>query len=223
MSVQVELAARGSKLQGALAEPAGSAKSGAVVVVQEWWGITEYIKGTCDRLAEAGLLAIAPDLYHGRLARDAGEAAALMGALDKQAAVAQIGETVAFAKAHARCSGKVAVLGFCMGGALAFASARHVDGIAAAVPFYGVPGLAMEEYGKIRVPILAHFAKRDDWAKASVAEDIQKAVRAGGGQMELHVYDAAHAFMRFTDSQVYDETSARLAWDRTIAFLRKHL
>src|SRR5262249_22271177 len=138
-------------------------------------------------------------------------------------AVAEIGDAMAFLKGHARSTGRVAVTGFCMGGALAFAAARSIDGLAAAVPFYGLPDLPSDEFANVRVPLQAHFARKDDWAKASAAEEIQRKVRAGGGQMDLYVYEAGHAFMRATDPQVYDAASAKVAWERTIEFLKKHL
>ncbi len=81
----------------------------------------------------------------------------------------------------------------------------------------------MEAYGRIKVPIQAHFAKVDDWAKASVAEQIQDAVRGGGGTMDLFVYDAGHAFMRTTDPEAYEPKSAAAAWERVVPFLKKHL
>jgi carboxymethylenebutenolidase len=224
MATQVNFASKtGEQIGAALAEPQGSTQAGGVVVVQEWWGVNDYIRSICDRFAEAGFVALAPDLFHGKQPKTVEDAGKLMTALDKKSAIAEIADAVAFLKSRARCSGKVAVVGFCMGGALTFASARHVDGISAAVPFYGIPDLPMDEYSKVRVPILAHFAKKDDWAKASVAEEIQKRVRAGGGRMDLFVYDAGHAFMRDTDPHVHDPASAQLAWDRTVAFLKTHI
>jgi carboxymethylenebutenolidase len=220
MSHNVKLS---SNLDGALGEPAGTGKVGAVVVLQEWHGLNDQMRGKVDRFAHEGYLAACPDLYHGKVADNDQDAATLMGGLDWQRAVADIGETVSFLKAQARSNGKVAVLGFCMGGALTLAAARHLSGLACAVPFYGVPQLPIEEYGKIKTPISAHFAKNDEWAKASIAEDIQKHVRAGGGSMDLYVYDAGHAFMRETDPSKYDAPSAKLAWERALAFLKSHL
>lgn len=214
---------KGDTLGGALAEPAGTGKAGALVVLQEWHGVNDQMKAKVDRFASLGYLALCPDLYHGKIAKNDEDAGALMGQLDWARAVAEIGDSVAFLRAHARSNGKVGVTGFCLGGALTFAAARHLDGLACAVPFYGVPELAPDEYKKIRAPIQAHFAKRDDWAKASIAEDIQKNVRAGGGHMDLFVYDAGHAFMRDTDPGKHDETSAKLAWERTTEFLRSRL
>jgi carboxymethylenebutenolidase len=212
-----------SKLTGARAEPAGADRAGGVVVVQEWWGISDFIKLTCERLAQEGFVALAPDLYHGAIAQSKAEAAQRMGALDQDLAIAEVGDAAAYLKKDARCNGRVAVLGFCMGGGIAFTAAATVGGFAAAVPFYGLPQLPTARFGAVKVPIQAHFAKMDDWAKASVAEGIRDGVRAGGGAMDLFVYDAGHAFMRSTDPEVYSEANARVAWTRVVDFLKKHL
>ena len=212
----------GGGLEGALAQPAGSGKAGGLVVIQEFWGLSAEMENKCDRFAEAGLLALAPDLFHGKLPANKGEAAQAMAALDRTKAVGEIGDAVARLRADPRCNGKVALTGFCLGGALAFAAACKLEGLAAVVPFYGVPDMPMDSYARVKAPIQAHFAKRDDWAKASIAEEIQKNVRAAGGAMDLYVYEAGHAFMRASDPQVYDSASAPVAWDRAIAFLRQH-
>jgi carboxymethylenebutenolidase len=224
MTSPVEFSSRsGSKVTGVFAEPSGSEKAGAVVVIQEWWGLNDHMKKWVDTLAAQGFLALAPDLYHGAITKDAGEAGKLMNALDTHRAVDEICGAVKALKEHPRCNGKIAVAGFCMGGALSFASACHVPGLAAVVPFYGVPPAEKVDYAKVTAPVLAHFAKRDDWAKPEKAEEIQKKLRAAGKSMELHVYDAQHAFMNDTRPEVHDAACAALAWDRTLAFLRKHL
>jgi carboxymethylenebutenolidase len=213
----------GGQIEGALAEPAGSAKAGGLVVLQEWHGVNDIMKTQCDRFAGAGFLSMVPDLYHGKVAKDDAEAGALMGGLDWAKAVAEIGDSIAYLRSHPRCNGKVAVTGFCMGGALTFAATRWLEGIACAVPFYGLPSIPVEDFARVRTPIQAHFAKVDDWAKASVAEEIQKTVRAGGGQMDLFLYDAGHAFMRSSDPGKYAPDAAKLAWERATQFLREHL
>jgi carboxymethylenebutenolidase len=109
-----------------------------------------------------------------------------------------------------------------MGGKLTFVAAAAIPEIAAAVPFYGVPSPATD-YSKVKAPILAHFAAHDDWAKPAAAEAIQKQLVARGQSMELHVYDAQHAFVNDTRPDVYSPDVAKLAWDRTIAFLKQHL
>ncbi len=224
MTTNVKFSSKaGGQLEGALAEPAGAGKSGALIVLQEWHGVNDQIRGKCDRFAKEGYLALAPDLYHGKVAKNDEEAGKLMGQLDWQRAVAEIGDAVAYLRSHPRSNGKVGVLGFCMGGALTLASARWIDGLACAVAFYGLPQLPVDEFAKVRTPIQAHFAKKDDWAKASVAEQIQAKVKSGGGHMDLFVYDAGHAFMRDGDPGHYDEAAAKAAWPRALEFLRKHL
>jgi carboxymethylenebutenolidase len=224
MSTQVKFASKaGGQLEGALAEPAGTGKVGGLVVIQEWHGLNAQMKGKVDRFATEGYLALGPDLYHGQIATNDEEAGKLMGQLDWGKAVAEIGDAVAHLRAHPRSNGKVGVLGFCMGGALTLAASRYVEGLACAVPFYGLPSTPLDELAKVKTPIQAHFAKKDDWAKASVAEQIKERVNAGGGHMDLFVYDAGHAFMRDGDPSHFDADASKLAWARTLEFLKKHL
>lgn len=210
-------------MEGALCEPAGGRKTGALVVVHEWHGLNEVMKQHCEQFAQAGFLALAPDLFYGKVAADDDEAAKLMATFDFRKAVGEIGEAVDFLRAHPRCNGRVAVAGFCLGGALTLAAARYVPGLSAAVPFYGLPRVPSDEFTHVKTPICGHYARVDAWANPSVAEEIQGKVRAGGGQMELYVYDAEHAFMRSTDASRYEPKSAALAWQRTVEFLHGHL
>ena len=224
MTTQVQIPSNAKEpLSGVRAGPAGRGRAGGVVVVQEFWGLSDFIKSVCDRLAQAGFVAVAPDLYRGAMAKSKAEAAQMMGALDFKRAIADIGASVAFLKTDSRCNGRVAVLGFCMGGALTFAAATALDGLTAVVPFYGLPQLTNEALAKVKVPIQAHFATKDDWAKVSLAQGIKDAVRAAGGSMDLFVYDAVHAFARSTDPSVYDEANAEAAWGRATEFLARHL
>ena len=102
-----------------------------------------------------------------------------------------------------------------------FAAAATIPHLGAAVPFYGVPPHG--EWSRIKAPVLAHFARRDAWAKPAAAEAVRDAVVAAGGTMEVHVYDADHAFVNDTRPEVHDPENARLAWERTVAFLKDHL
>jgi carboxymethylenebutenolidase len=210
-----------SPLSGAFAAPPGDAKAPALVLIQEWFGLNEFILAMVDRFAAAGFVTLAPDLYHGKIATSDAEAGAMMKALDTTKAVAEIGAAVSFLSTHPRSTGKVGVTGFCLGGGLALAAGVHVPGISALAPFYGNPGPL--DFSKITAPVQAHFAKKDDWAKLSGAEEIKRQVDAAGKTtFELHAYDAGHAFMRFTDGH-YDADAAKLAWDRVVPFLHEHL
>ncbi|HET9627093.1 MAG TPA: dienelactone hydrolase family protein [Kofleriaceae bacterium] len=187
----------------------------ALVLLQEWWGVNDQIQSVGARYAAAGFVVVIPDLYHGKIAKDAAEAGALMKALDFGKAVQEIAGAVAFVRA--RSSGKVGVTGYCMGGALAFASAVNIRDLAAVVPFYGLPGDL--DWSKIDAPVQAHFAQHDEWATVAGAEKIKSAV---GAAMELHTYDAQHAFCNDRRPDVYNPDAAKLAWDRAVGFLRSH-
>jgi carboxymethylenebutenolidase len=224
MSKHIEFTAKTGKCSGELAEPAGSGKAGAIVVIQEWHGINDEMRAKVDRFAKEGFLALAPDLYHGQVAKNDEEAGKLMSALDFGKAVGEIGAATQWLKEQPRSNGKVAVLGFCLGGALTLASAANLPGLACAVVFYGVPDLSKIDLGKVNAPILAHFAGHDDWASPDKARQIEKELHAKGKSFELHVYEGAgHAFMRDSDPSKYHEASAKKAWERTLAFLRQHL
>lgn len=217
MTERVKIPSSTGDLSGVLAVPADDTKSPGVVVLQEWWGINDQIQSVAQRWAAAGFLALVPDLYHGQVAKDAEEAGRMMKALDFGKAVQEIGAAVAHLQAHPRSTGKIAVTGYCLGGALSFATAVNVRGLAAVVPYYGLPGDL--DWSKIDAPVQAHFATTDDWATVAGAQKIKDAVTV---PMELHVYDAQHAFANERRPDVYDEAAAKLAWDRTLAFVREH-
>jgi carboxymethylenebutenolidase len=217
MSERVQIPSSTGDLSGVLVVPSGDAKVPGVVVIQEWWGVNDQIQSVARRWADAGFLAIVPDLYHGQLAKDADEASRMMKALDFPRAVQEIAAAVAYLREHPRSTGKIAVSGYCLGGALSFATAVNVRGLAAVVPFYGLPGDL--DWSKVDAPIQAHFATHDDWATVAGAEKIKDAVSA---PMELHVYDAQHGFGNERRPEVYNADAAQLAWDRTLAFVREH-
>ena len=223
MSKRVEFTSKGGTLHGELTEPSGSGKVGGVVLIQEWHGVNPYIKSLVDRFAAAGFLTMAPDLYHGKIAKDDDEATKMMNALDFGKAVGEIGAAAHALKENPRSNGKVAVLGFCMGGALSLASACNIPGLAAVVAFYGTPEVDQLDLTKVTAPILAHFASQDEWAKPEKAHAIKGKLDALGKPMELYVYEAGHAFMRDTDPSKFNAEAAKKAWDRTIAFLNTHL
>jgi carboxymethylenebutenolidase len=200
---------------GVLVTPAGGGVHPAIVVLQEWWGINDQIQSVAARYADAGFVAIVPDLYHGAVARTADEAGAMMKALDAAKAVQEIAGAVSFVRE--RSNGKVAVTGYCMGGGLALASAVHIRGLAAVVPFYGLPGDL--DWAQVDAPIQAHFAQHDEWATVAGAQKVKAAVQA---PMELYTYDAQHAFANDRRPEVYNAEAAKLAWDRALAFVRSH-
>jgi carboxymethylenebutenolidase len=223
MATRIEFAAKdGSLVSGELALPSGTGKAPGLVLIQEWWGVNDHIRSLADRFAAEGFVVLAPDLYHGVTTKDPAEAGKLMTALDGMRAFHDIQAAVHHLHAHERVSGKVGVTGFCMGGAYTFVAATRIPEVAAAVPFYGIPPAGRADYAKAK-PILAHFAKHDQWATVEAAEKIKAEIDGHGGAMTLHVYDAEHAFMNDTRPEVHNPAAAKLAWERTAAFLHQHL
>ncbi len=208
----------GRKTKGYLAL-AGQGRPG-VVVIQEWWGLNDQICGVADRLARAGYNALAPDLYKGRVTTEPDEANHLMTGLDFAGATHQ---DLRGAAEHLKSqSGRVAVMGYCMGGALTIAAAVHLPEVAAGVCFYGIPPKEFADPAKIRVPLQGHFANKDDWCTPAAVEDLETALKAAGVKHEIYRYDAAHAFAN-ERSAAYDVICANLAWERMTAFLRAQI
>ena len=213
----------GKKASGELAIPAGTGKAPSVVLIQEWWGVNDHIRSILSRLAAEGFLALAPDLFHGTTTKDPEEAGKLMNALDWPQALQEIEAAAEYLGRHERAGGRVGVMGFCLGGALAFRAAETISDFHCAVPFYGAPPADQYNVSKVRAPILAHFATRDQWAKPENAEAIARNLTARGGTMTVHLYDADHAFVNDTRPEVYSPENASLAWDRSMKFMHTHL
>jgi carboxymethylenebutenolidase len=223
MTTRIDFDSRnGDPIHGDLAEPAGTGKVPAVIVIQEWWGVNDHIRSLVDRFAAAGFLALAPDLYRGKTTKDGSEAMKLLEALDWKVAVDDVGGALAQLEKHPRCNGKVGITGFCMGGAVALASGAQIPSLAAVVPFYGIPD-ASTDFSGLQAPVLGHFAKRDQHIPPAAAEALEKRLKSAGKTVDIELYDAEHAFVNDTRPEVYNPEQAKLAWDRTIAFLHKQL
>ncbi len=223
----------GAALQGYLAEPADpavAAHAPGLVVIQEWWGLNDQIRGVADRMAAAGYRALVPDLYRGKSTVEAEEAHHLMSGLDFGDAAGQdVRGAVAFLKGSG--SAKVGVTGFCMGGALSVLAAVHVRELDAAVPWYGLPPLEYVDASKITAPLLGHWAVRDEFFKISDVDALEGKLREAGCSFEFHRYDCKHAFANETQTPGhetlpalgFDAPAAALAWQRTEAFLAREL
>lgn len=200
---------------------AGSEKPG-VVVIQEWWGLNPQICGIAERLSVLGYNALAPDLYQGRVTQDPDEASHMMNGLDFPGATH---EDIHGAIEHLRHigNGRVATMGYCMGGALSIAAAVHIPGLTAAVCFYGIPPQDFADPALIDIPFQGHFANRDDWCTPAAVNELEVSMRERGQLPEIYRYDAAHAFCNEKRPEVYDAVCAGVAWDRMQDFLERHL
>ena len=218
----------GQSVNGYLAEPAAGAKEPGIVVIQEWWGLNDQIKGVADTLAAQGYRALVPDLYRGKVALAANEAEHLMNELNFGDAA---GQDVRGAVAHLKGSGsaKVGVTGFCMGGALTLLSSVFVPELDAGVAWYGYPPLDYIDASKIKIPLMGHWAIEDVPFPIAKVDDLEKKLGDAKVHFEFHRYQAKHAFANETaDSKglamlKYDAVAAKLAWERTMGFFGKHL
>jgi carboxymethylenebutenolidase len=211
----------GKTCPGYLAAPKIGSGAHGFVCIQEWWGLNDQIKKTGDRLAEAGYRALVPDLYRGKIAKAADEANHLMANLNlADAAEQDIRGAVQYLK---QSSKKVAVGGFCLGGALTIFAAARVGEMDAGACFYGIPDLPPAELKEIKIPLICHFANKDGWITPAKVNDLEAALKQSKSQFEIYRYDAQHAFMNEARPAVYDAASAKLAWDRTLKFLKNVL
>jgi carboxymethylenebutenolidase len=218
----------GKQVDGYLAESRDAAKAPGVVVIQEWWGLNDQIRGVADRLASAGYRALVPDLYRGKSTVEAEEAHHLMTGLNFADAASQdIRGAVQFLK---RNSAKVGVTGFCMGGALTLLALSMTPEVDAGVVWYGCPPLEYIDATKIKVPLLGHWATQDEFFKISLIDQLEEKLRAAKVGYEFRRYLAHHAFANETavgprriPQTQYDAVWSEQAWNRTFRFLGRSL
>jgi carboxymethylenebutenolidase len=210
------------------AEPREGNSASGIVVIQEWWGLNDQIKGVANRMAAAGYRALVPDLYRGKLGLDAKEAEHLMTGLNFGDAASQdIRGAVQDLK---RTSARVGIMGFCMGGALTVLAACNVPESDAAVAWYGCPPLDYVDAARIKAPLMGHWALDDAYFPISQVDGLEEKLKSADVQYEGHRYNAKHAFANETLKDVpiavaaaYDPAAAETAWTRTMAFLQRHL
>jgi len=221
MGTQIELTASdGVTISAYRADPAGKPRGG-LIVCQEIFGVNVHVRGVCDRYAQEGYLAIAPAFFDrvqpgvelGYEPDDIAKGRELMQKVSIDNAL----KDVAAALAIASEAGKVGIVGYCWGGTVAWAAAARLDGLSAAIPYYG-GGIAGMADKKPRIPTMAHFGEKDH--SISMA-DVEK-IRAAQPDVIVHTYAAGHGFnceMRGS----YDKPSADLALSRSLEFLRQHV
>ena len=219
----------GATVEGHLAEAVRPV--GAVVVIQEWWGLNDQIRGVAERFAQAGFTALVPDLYRGKSTVEAEEAHHLMTGLDfGQAAAQDVRGAVQYLKGLQLGSGRVGVTGYCMGGALTVLAATMVPEADAAAVWYGMPPLEFVDASRITIPLQAHWATQDEFFAIAGVDGLEAKFQEAGVAYEGHRYLAHHAFANETaqgpgriPQTQYDAAWAQLAWDRTLRFFGQHL
>jgi carboxymethylenebutenolidase len=222
----VSFPSNGREAHGYLAVPASGSGPG-VIVIQEWWGLTDHIAGIADRLAADGFVALAPDLFGGRTTHDAEEAGRLLTELPVEQAAQDLGGAVDYLLGHdAVTSSAVGAVGFCMGGGFVLLlAARQGEKVAAAVPFYGVGPGVPDSYSGLTAAVQGHYGEQDAMYPTESARALEEQIRSEtGAEVTFYYYPAGHAF--HNDENLlgtYDPDNARLAWQRTVDFLHKQL
>jgi carboxymethylenebutenolidase len=214
------VASDGFQLSAWRATPQGTPKGG-VVVIQEIFGVNNQIRGVTDRFANAGYLAIAPaifdrvepGIYVGFSPAERARGMGVAGKMDRDKALADIAAAISAASA----GGKVGIVGFCLGGSYAWAAAERLGGLSAAVGYYGGNIVANKDLSP-KVPTLLHFGEKDEHIPVSGVRE----VAALHPEVEIQLYPAGHAFAN-EERDSYHAPSAALAWDRTLAFLARHV
>jgi len=226
MAETVEFPSNGTTASGYLVKPATGSGPG-VLVIQEWWGLDSGIKEWTDRLGDAGFAALAPDLYHGELCRhdEMDKASHLMQTLPPDRAARDMSGAVDYLSTHpAVTSSSIGVVGFCMGGMLAFLIAAHrPDKVKACVPFYGFPqGPTEPDWSKLTASVSGHMAEHDDFFTPAAARALEARLRAMGKNVTLTVHPGTgHAFMG--PHNALGTLNAPLAaqiWPQAISFLK---
>ena len=229
MGEMIEFPSNGGTGHGYMATPStGAGSTSGILVLQEWWGLVDQITRTCDRVAEAGFSALAPDLYHGTKVplTEPDEAGKQMMALSMDTAAKDLSGAV---DELIRRTGRphVGVIGFCMGGGLALVLAtQRPDAVKAVVPAYGLipwPD-ARPDYAAMDAAVLGHAAGDDDYFTPEAARQLEAELRGLGKDVEFHIYPGAgHAFFNEDRPEAYHEESAGQLWDRSTEFFRNTL
>lgn len=225
----VEFPSNGGSARGYLCLPDSGSGPG-VLVMQEWWGLDSGIKTMAERLAAAGFVALAPDLYHGELAEhtEMDKAGQLMSSLPPDRAARDMSAAVDYLQGRPDVTGDgIGVVGFCMGGMLSFLiAANRGDAIRAAVPFYGFPqGDGEPDWAGLTAVVRGHMAEHDSFFAPEAAAALEQKLRDLGKDVVLTVHPGTgHAFMAPHNALgTLDQDTADRVWPEVTAFLHQQL
>ena len=197
-----------------------------VLVIQEWWGLVPHIKDVVDRFAAAGFTALAPDLYHGEASTEPDGAGKLMMAMNLDQAGKDLSGAVDLLIERSGRP-KVGVVGFCMGGGLAYVIAcQRPDGVAAIAPYYGaIPWEgAQPDWSALAATVVGEYAEDDGWANPESTRALEAKLRDLGKDATLHIHPGCqHAFFNDARPEVYDAAASAVAFERTVGLFRTSL
>lgn len=224
MGSMIQYQRNGQKVGAYLATPSGAGPFPAVIVIQEWWGLNAHIKEVAERYTREGYVALAPDLYHGKVTDDPNEAGKLMGALNRDEAIKDLTGGIQYLKSQKTVrADRIGVTGFCMGGSFALLLPCKTKEIKAAAPYYGeVPDEATLR--GLACPVLYIYGDADFWITRDDVRRLEEGLKKLGKPGEVKIYPGApHGFFNDTRKDVYRVAEADDAWRRTLDFFAKHL
>jgi carboxymethylenebutenolidase len=193
----------------------------AVILIQEWWGLNDNIKSIAERYADEGFIAIAPDLYRGKLASDPEEAGELMNSLAIEDGIDTIRNTIAAAGEKYGQDG-FGISGYCMGGTYSLRAACELDGLKAAAPYYG--DTPPEDILKnLSIPTIFISGKKDAWINPEKVAELEANAEKYDLPLTSVAYEADHAFANETRPEVYDKEAAEDAWAKVMRLFRENL
>ena len=198
-----------------------------LIVIQEFWGVNEHIKDVTRRFAEEGFVALAVDLYDGRIASNPQEAMQMLQSLDQKACLEKLNAAVEELRKNEATGGKVGVVGFCMGGGLTLLlGTQRPDVVGAVVPFYGVIPWASQQpdWSRLEGAVQGHYAELDASASPEMVAELGATLDGLGKRAEFFVYEGTqHAFTNAHRPEVFDAAATELAMERAVAFLQTEL
>jgi len=213
-------------LSGYLALPKGEGTHPAVIVIHEWWGLNDWVKGEADSLAARGYIALAVDLYKGKVANDSETAHQYMSGLAEDEALATLRRGADFLRSRDDVRAQaIGVIGWCMGGKFSIRLAAADPAIRACVMYYGAPITDPATIRGIQATVLGNFGGEDKGPTPEQARDFEKALKAAGKKADFKIYPGAgHAFANINNPWGgYREDATRDAWARTLAFFDENL
>ncbi len=221
----VDYSSGSEKVSGYLSAPAAAGKKPAIVVIQEWWGLNDFIKAKADSFAKAGYVALAVDLYRGKVATDSDTAHQLMRGLPEDRAIRDLKAAVAYLRTRSDVDGKkIGSIGWCMGGGYSLGLALAEPTLAGTVIYYGRLVTDDAAIASLKVPLLGNFGGQDQGIPPATVKEFERKAKSLGKEVDFKMYpDAGHGFASSNDPKVFRPYDARDADARADGFLAKKL